>query len=136
MNSIAIQHKLTWRNAGLGLVFAWFMIGGVCHFTLTNAFVSAVPSYVPFPREIVLITGVCELVGALALLSRRLRALAGIALCLFCVCVTPVHIEMLQHAERYHALTPPLLWARLFLQPIFIAIIWFSTQNRRALRTD
>ena len=49
------------------LVFVWFFFGGIGHFVFTDAFTSIVPPYVPFPREIVLATGVCEIAGALAL---------------------------------------------------------------------
>ena len=121
-----------WRKAGLALVFVWFFIGGAAHFAYTNVFVSVVPDYVPFPRFVVLGTGVCEIAGALALLTPALRPLAGVALCVFCVCVTPVHIEMLRHADRYRSIGAPLLWARLLFQPVYIALIWTVTRNQRA----
>ena len=53
-----------WRTAALGLAFVWFLVGGVGHFVLTKMFISVVPPSVPFPREMVLFTGVCEVLGA------------------------------------------------------------------------
>lgn len=121
------------RKAGLGLVFVWFFAGGVAHFLYTDVFTSVVPLYVPYPREVVLFTGVCEIAGALGLLSKRLRPWAGLALMLFAVCVLPVHVEMLKHAERYSHIGEPLLWVRLFLQPVLIWVIFAVTRSPRRL---
>jgi uncharacterized membrane protein len=121
------------EKAGLGLVFIWFFAGGVCHFLFTDVFTAVVPPYVPYRREVVLFTGICEIAGALALLSKKLRPWSGLALMLFAVCVWPVHVEMLKHAERYPHIGEPLLWVRVFLQPILIWIIWSVTRAPRRL---
>jgi len=120
--------RFTWRLAGLGFVFVWFLLGGVGHFVMTDLFVSVTPAYVPTPREVVLTTGVCEIAGALGLCYRPLRRSAGLALILFTLCVTPVHIEMLRHADRYRSLGDGVLWGRMILQPIFAFIVWWSTR--------
>lgn len=131
-DAAARRSRNGWRIAGLALVFVWFFLGGIGHFVFTDAFTSIVPPYVSFPREVVLATGVCEIAGALALLVPRLRSLAGLALIALTVCVTPVHIEMLIHADSYRALGLPVLWARLLFQPVFVCIVWASTQVRPA----
>lgn len=123
--------RYAWLIAGLSVVFLWFFLGGIAHFLFTEQFASVVPPYVPYPRAVVLITGVCEVTGALALFFRRLRALAGWALIAFAICVTPVHIEMLAHAERYQSIGTPLLWVRLILQPVLIWVIWMVTKAPR-----
>ncbi len=120
---------MSWRSAALALVFVWFAAGGLGHFFLTDAFTSVVPSYVPYPREMVLATGVFEIAGALGLLVKRLRPFAGIGLIALTICVTPVHVDMLINAER-HAVGELALWARLLFQPIFVLIIWFATLSR------
>jgi uncharacterized membrane protein len=56
------------RMLGRVFVLFWFIVGGVGHFMLTNMFASIVPPYIPFPREMVYLTGVLEIAGALALL--------------------------------------------------------------------
>lgn len=121
-----------WRIAGLALVFVWFFVGGIGHFLISRVFVGVVPDYVPLHQEVVWFTGACEIAGALALLYRPLRRIAGWCLTALTVCVTPVHIDMLQHADRYRSLGEAALWGRLLFQPVFIAIVWWATRPPRA----
>jgi uncharacterized membrane protein len=100
---------------------------GVLHIMSSQAFLKIMPPLIPFPREVVILTGLCEIFGAAGLLLPRTRRLAGIMLALYALCVWPANI--------YHALSgvsvPPLpsTWwyhgPRLLLQPVFIwAPLW------------
>lgn len=54
------------------------------------------PSWVPFPAEVVWLTGVAEGLGALALIqpwSDRLRKAGGIGLALYALCVWPANVQ-------------------------------------------
>lgn len=125
----ATSPRSTWRMLGRIFVMFWFIVGGVGHFVLTRTFVSVVPPYVAFPLEMVYVTGVLEIAGALALLYKPLRHIAGLCLIALTICVTPVHIQMLIEADRYAALGPVVLWARLLFQSVLIWIIWASTRR-------
>ena len=57
----------TLKYAGLGLVSLFFVIGGQAHFTSTAFFVSIVPPYVPLPLLTVYVTGLIEIIGAVAI---------------------------------------------------------------------
>lgn len=117
-----------WRIGALALVVAWFFLGGVGHFTATDAFTSIVPPYVPYPRFWVLFTGVCEIAGAVGVLIPKLRRFAGLALIVLTVCVTPANLEMALHAERYPMVCATALWLRMAFQPVLIWIIWSVTR--------
>lgn len=119
-----------WRMIGRAIVFVWFFLGGIGHFVLTKTFVSVVPPYVPFPLEMVYVTGVCEIAGALALLHKPLRQIAGWCLIALAICVTPVHIQMLIESDKYQSLGPVVLWVRLAIQPVLIWGIWSVTKPR------
>jgi len=116
------------QTLGLVFVIAVFLIGGIAHFVYLDLFIRVVPSYIPYPKEVVLFTGVCELVGVIGLLFKPLRQLAGWAFALYLVCVMPVHIDMLIHADRWKDLGLAFLWVRPFLQPVLIIIVLFSTR--------
>lgn len=102
-----------------------FCFAGIVHLRSPGSFLPILPDWVPFPRETIVITGVCELVASAALLTRRLRKLAGVMLALYAVCVFPanikhvfshVAIDGVQLGWWYHA-------PRLAFQPI---IVWWS----------
>lgn len=80
------------------------------------------PAWVPYPHEVILITGVCEVVGAVALMTTRLRHLAGIMFAAYAVCVFPANIK---HALDHVTLAGTQLgwWyhgPRLAFQPVFV----------------
>ena len=114
------------RGFGLAVVFLWFFLGGLAHFVFTEAEVRIVPPYIPWPRAAVLISGFFELLGAAALLFRRTRPAAGFGLFTLTICVTPVHVYMLQHADLF-SIPYWALVARLPLQLGLLALIAWST---------
>ena len=119
------------RHIGLGLVFLWFLIGGIAHFTATNLEMSIVPPYIPWPRAAVLVSGGFELLGAVGLLYQRTRRAAGMGLFALTIAVTPAHVYMLQRPELFGV---P-YWAlilRLPLQALLLALIAWSAIVRSA----
>jgi uncharacterized membrane protein len=115
------------RSALRLVLAAFYFIAGCFHLYATAGFVSIVPDWVPYPTEVVIFTGACEVIGALALLTRRLRSLAGVMLALYALCVFPANIKhAIEHIPvagvtlgwTYHAprlaFQPVLIWAALF----------------------
>ena len=104
---------------------AFYAVAGVGHLLWPEAFLPIVPDWVPFPREVILLTGVCELAGAAALLTQRLRWIAGVMLALYALCVWPANIK---HAvDGIHLPSIPDSWwyhgPRLAFQPV---LIWWA----------
>lgn len=110
-----------------GLLVLLYVTAGVIHIVSPDAFVTITPDWVPYPRQLIVATGVCEIVGALGLMVPRLRKLAGIMLALYAVCVFPANIKhAFMHVQAggipdswwYHgprlAMQPVLVWAALF----------------------
>lgn len=131
-NSSGIRYSRA-RNAGLAIVFLWFLIGGIAHFALTDLEMRIVPPYIPWHRAAVLVSGVVELIGAIGLLSQSTRRAAGWLLVAVTIAVTPVHLWMLQTADAWDV---P-YWAlvlRLPLQAALLALILWSTWPRSTAR--
>jgi uncharacterized membrane protein len=107
------------------LMTAFYAAAGIGHLLRPEAFLPIVPDWVPWRREVLLVTGVCELAGAVALLTVRLRWIAGVMLALYALCVFPANIK---HAIE-HIVVPPIpdsWWyhgPRLALQPV---LIWWA----------
>jgi len=113
-------------SVGLGFVFLWFAIGGVAHFAATSTEMRIVPPYIPWPRAVVLVSGVFELLGAAGLLFQRTRRAAGIGLFALTIAVTPAHIYMLQRPDLF-AVPYWALILRLPLQAALLALIAWCT---------
>lgn len=123
------------RRLGLGLVFIWFLLGGIAHFAFTPAFMRIVPPGLPGAHAAVLLSGACELLGAFALLSRPWRPAAGIGLALLTVAVTPANVYMWRHAELFPTIAPLWLLLRLPLQGLLLICILWSTRAPAGRRT-
>jgi uncharacterized membrane protein len=107
------------------LMAALYALAGAGHVLDPGAFLPIVPDWVPFAREIIVLTGLCELAGTVALLTPRLRRVAGIMLALYALCVWPANFK---HAFEHIAVPPiPDSWwyhaPRLALQPV---LIWWA----------
>lgn len=125
MNAVPAMSR--WRVAGLAFVFLWFAIGGVAHFALTETEMRIVPPYIPWPRAVVLVSGVFELMGAAGLLWRPTRRAAGVGLFLLTLAVTPAHFYMLQRPELFANVPYWALVVRLPVQVALLALIAWST---------
>jgi uncharacterized membrane protein len=105
------------------LLAAIYLVAGVAHIRSPGAFLQITPSWVPYPATVVLVTGLCEIAGALALaFLPPLRRAAGIALAAYAVCVFPANIN---HALNDIAIggTHMSWWyhgPRLLFQPVFV----------------
>ena len=107
-------------------MFLWFLIGGGAHFAAQDLEVRIVPPYIPWPRAAVIVSGVLELAGALGLLYRPTRQVAGWGLFALTIAVTPVHVYMLQRSELF-AVAYWALVLRLPLQVALLTLIIWST---------
>jgi uncharacterized membrane protein len=74
----------------LALIYVPF---GVFHLLAPDRFLPIVPGWVPLPREVVLFTGACEIVGGLGLLLPMTRRIAGIMLAVYAVGVFPANLH-------------------------------------------
>jgi len=122
--------KPSWRGVMRIAMAVFFAAGFVLHLKATDQLVAITPDWVPYPREVVLITGLIELAGAVALLVPGLRRATGIALAIYVIAVWPANFK---HAFA-HIVTPPIpdsWWyhaPRLALQPVIAWWALFSTR--------
>ena len=114
------------RTALRFLLAALYFVAGVIHLRAPAGFVQITPAWVPLPDAVVLVTGMCEIAGALALaFVLPLRRTAGIALAAYALCVFPANIN---HAINDIAIGGmDMSWwyhgPRLIAQPL---IIWWA----------
>jgi uncharacterized membrane protein len=125
MASIAVSARTGRGPAIARLTIApVFLVVGIVHLTRPGLFAPLMPPIVPHKMTVIVLTGCAEMAGAIFLFVPRTRALAGIMLALYAVCVFPVNIN---HAVHDLSTGTGLGWAyhypRLFAQPF---ICWWA----------
>ncbi|MFT4822978.1 MAG: putative membrane protein [Halioglobus sp.] len=120
---------LSWKNLGLAIVFLFFMGGGITHFTNPDFFVAIMPPWLGWHLELVYISGVFEILGALGILIPALRQWSGNGLLILVVCVTPANVHMWMNPSLFPDVPTAFLSIRLVLQAILLWIIWASTRT-------
>ena len=116
------------RYGGLAIVFLWFMLGGIAHFTATDFFLSITPPWVPFPLWVVYISGVIEIALAVLVLIPSVRPLAGWGLILLTLAVTPANVHMYMNPELFPDASQTVYLIRLIIQGFLLVLIWWSTR--------
>ena len=113
------------RRVARWVLAAAYLVAGIAHIRAPGGFIAITPGWVPWPEQVILATGLCEIAGAAGLMIPRLRKAAGIGLALYALCVWPANINHAIHdiplggvhlSWWYHG-------PRLALQP---AIIWWA----------
>ncbi len=128
------------RRISLAVLAAIFVAAGVLHFVIPDEYVRIMPRYLPAHRELVLLSGACEVAGGVGLLWARTRRAAAVGLVLLLLAVWPANLQMAMdaHDAAKPAIQQALLWARLPLQPLLMLWIWRAARSSspsRDLRT-
>ena len=129
------------------LLAALFLFAGMVHLRDPQLFMPVMPPWIPFHRACILISGVFELLGGLGLLipERRIQFATGWGLTLLLLAVFPANIYMAVDQIQVNGFPPEpwMAWARLPLQPLFIASVlwvtraWHEIGNKeKTIRTD
>jgi uncharacterized membrane protein len=116
------------------LLAAFFVLAGTMHFLRRRDYEAIVPPYVPHHREAVVISGVAEIAGGLAVVPEPTRRLAGLWLVALLAAVFPANLHMAVNPEQIRGLDLDriprwALWARLPLQPLMMVWAWRATRD-------
>ena len=86
------------------------------------------PPLLPWPAALVFISGMAEIAGGTGLLWSRTRKLATLGLIALLIAVFPANIYGALHGMTIGERAIPrwILWARLPLQPLLIAWVYFA----------
>ncbi|MTB86795.1 DoxX family protein [Aeromicrobium senzhongii] len=82
------------RRTDLALVAVPFAVSGVVHLVRPQTFERIVPRFLPRRRDLVLVSGVAELVCAAAVLAPRTRRVGALASAGLLAAVFPANVQM------------------------------------------
>ncbi len=125
----AARLRISPRAIGRIALAALFIVSGTSHFVRSDFFTAIVPPWLPSALTLVWISGFFEIAGAIGLLIPATRRAAGIGLIALMVAVFPANVHMALHADAFPNFAPWLLWARLPLQAVLIAVAWWCSRD-------
>lgn len=118
-------------SVGRVVLAVLFMVAGTLHFLYTPVYLKIMPPYLPSPRLLVQISGVCEMLGGFGLLFPATQKLAAWELVALLIAVTPANVQMAIEHARWAAIPLWLLWVRVSLQLPIIYWAWIYTRSYR-----
>jgi len=102
---------------------------GIDHFRRPEWYVEIVPPFLPYKHELVLISGVAEIILGFMLLLPKMRFIAGNGLILLLVLVYPANIYLAYTNGAALDTSPLIAWGRLPIQFVFIGIAYLHSKS-------
>lgn len=114
------------------LIAVVFVAAGALHLLKPAPYIRIVPPWLPAPATLVMVSGICEILGGLGVLVPATRVVAGWGLIALLVAVLPANVQMLVDAHARHAsrLWQLSLVLRVPLQAALIWWVWRATSRR------
>ncbi|WP_246747830.1 DoxX family protein [Methylobacterium sp. SD274] len=123
----APTHSRLLSRLGLAALYGGI---GLLHLAAADRFLPIMPDWVPWPRQVVILTGLYELACVAGLFVARTRRAAGYGLAAYAICVVPANIKHAVEGISVPGL-PDSWWyhgPRLALQPV---LVWWALHATR-----
>lgn len=116
------------------LLVAFWTFAGTMHFIRPKEYEAIMPPYIPYQRAAVIVSGVAEIAGGVAVVPKSTRPAARWWLIGLLLAVYPANVHMAVNPEQVRGLDLEriprwALWARLPLQFLMIWWVWRATEN-------
>jgi uncharacterized membrane protein len=107
----------------------FWLVAGTMHFVTPRSYQAIVPPQIAkWKREVVVISGVAEIAGAVAVLPERTRRGARWWLLATLAAVYPANIHMAVNSKEFERIPAVALWCRLPVQFLFAWMTWRGTE--------
>lgn len=125
MQSIDYMNKIIKYSLYLILISA-----GLTHLVNPGGFAQAMPKNLPFPIEIIIITGFIEILAVVGLILSKTRLVTAYLLILYFLFLLPAHFEIIINGGEILGFRNELLFkVRIFVQIIPIFMAWFIRRS-------
>jgi uncharacterized membrane protein len=118
--------QLFWEAGRLSAAIMFFQVG-VLHLLRPETMVYMIEEFIPYPYQVIIFTGVTEILLAIGILWRKTQKVAGWILIVQLIAMFPANIYvaiMEQPAPGGLPSSPWYTWSRLLFQPVYIWWIW------------
>ncbi|MDQ3142169.1 MAG: DoxX family protein, partial [Bacteroidota bacterium] len=106
----------------LYLMITFYTITGLIHLVHPEVFIRIMPHWLPYPNQLVFISGVCEILFAAMLIFSNTRRIGLWGIMLLLIAVFPANIQMMLN---YYEENNKYLWIAILRLPIqIILLLW------------
>lgn len=105
-----------------------YLLAGLNHFIKPEMYMKIMPPWMPYPKQLVIISGVFEIVLALLLLPVVTRRIAAWGIIILLIAVFPANIQM---SINYYRENNPYFWITLLRLPLQFVLIWWASRFTR-----
>jgi uncharacterized membrane protein len=124
LGALGLSIFATWQMATTVALAVMFLFTAASHFTpMKEDLIKMVPRGWPYPRQIVFVTGVLEILGAIGLLLPATRIAAALCLAALLIAMFPANVNAALKHIPLRGKNPTPLWLRLPMQLIWIALL-------------
>jgi uncharacterized membrane protein len=117
------------RKFFLYLLSVFYIIAGLNHFINIPFYIKMIPGYLPWPLFLVYLSGLAETALGILVLSRKFRKISCVIIILMLIAFMPVHIYLIQLAEKTGEIPLYIAWIRLPFQVLFVYWAWYFYKN-------
>lgn len=113
---------MTKKNLWLLIMTIVYVGAGINHFVHPEFYLKIMPWYLPYPLELIYISGICEIVLGFGMLPLKTRKPVSLLIIAMLVVFTIVHVQMLIDTFHTGGLT---FWIAVFRLPLqYVLIRW------------
>lgn len=109
-----------------------FLFTGISHFTNPARFIEMMPPFIPAHAEMVIISGIAEIAGAVGLMIPATRRAAGIGLLALLVAIFPANVYVAVAGKTVQGMPSAAwyYWVRLPFQYVYMVWIYLFAVRR------
>lgn len=107
----------------LYIMSVFYIAAGIYHFIRPGMYIKIMPPWLPGHAQLVFISGCCEIILALLLLSEVTRPAAAWGIIILLIAVYPANIQMLINFLQSNS---PYTWVAAIRLPLQFLLIWWA----------
>ena len=129
VTSKIFYHQWNFEFAGNFAMSVMLFFTALAHFAFNKGMAMMLPSFIPFKKVVVYITGLIEILAGIGLLLKPHRHITAVLLIIFFILILPANIyaalNKVDHEKsNYSGEGLKYLWFRIPLQIFFIEWVW------------
>lgn len=119
----------TWQDSTRFALALMFLFTASAHFTkMKKNLINMLPKTFPFPKQIVFLTGIFEIAGAIGILIPQVMSWTGWCLAILMLAMFPANYNATKNNITLRGKQPTPLFIRLPMQIVFIILTLWATQ--------